>query len=559
MAYTSLPELPPELWGYISSHLSHTDIKSFRLACSQFNNAVFLRLDRVFLSANPLNIEVFCKVASHDKLRHQVTEIIWDEACLTRGPPRTPETHEGHELLSDEDEPDNNREWAEHYSEFYQEELLERHEDEEENGCPNWFKEACEKNIDILKSRKNRDVDRPDHLERREQILAQPPLSECWGHYQHLLNQQKDVIADNSDLQAFLYGVKQFPSLRRVTITPAAHGHLFAPLYRTPMIRAFPKGFNYPIPRGWLYSRINSEPANAYAWNEYPELKERYRGFRIAMRVLANEPNAVSELVLTSHFLPTGINCTIFDEPCQEYDHFATVLKNPGFRRLDITLLVGEESQTGLQACWRSLLNGRLRRALSEAKEIEEFRLHTTFSEALYEKDKYPLIPLESIVPVEKWSNLRHFELAGFVISRDNCISFLKALPKSVRSIEFSMLQFHHAGGWYLMLEEIRQMVSENTLWGGRDATSKPKIAIGFPIRMSKHEPGRGKWIENEVQDFLYNGGENPIEKDYPLQLPLGIGVMKDVFEPNFERPNVDGDLLRELNICKEGYYPPEY
>lgn len=34
---------------------------------------------------------------------------------------------------------------------------------------------------------------------------------------------------------------------------------------------------------------------------------------------------------------------------------------------------------------------------------------------------------------------------------------------------------------------------------------------------------------------------------------------MKDVFEPNFERPNVHGDILRELNICKEGYYPPEY
>ena len=368
MAYTSLLFLPLELWGYTTSYLSNTDIKSLRLACSQFNDAVFLRLNRVFLSANPLKVEVFRNIASHEKLRHQVTEIIWDKACLTRCPPRTPESHEGHELLSDEDdEPanSNTREWAKHYSELYQEEMLERHEDEEGNGCANWLKGACEENIDILKSRKNRDVDRPDHLARREQVLAQPPLRDPWGYYRHLLRQQKDVLADNSDLNAFSYGVKRFPALKRTTITPAAHGHLFVPRCRTPMIRAFPKGLSYPTPRGWLYPRINSEPANAYAWNQYPQLKGRYRGFCTVMRVLANEPN---ELAMTANFLPTGINCTIFDEPCEE----------------------------------------------------------STFLDALYTKDKYPLIPLQSIVPVEKWLSLCHFELSGLVISQDDCISLLK-------------------------------------------------------------------------------------------------------------------------------------
>ena len=78
---------------------------------------------------------------------------------------------------------------------------------------------------------------------------------------------------------------------------------------------------------------------------------------------------------------------------------------------------------------------------------------------------------------------------------------------------------------------------------------------------MSKSNPelGRGKWIEKEVQDFLYSGGENPFDKDYPLQFSLGVGVMKDVFESNFERPNTHGDISREMNICKEGYYTHEY
>lgn len=167
MAYTSLPVLPSELWGYITSHLSNTDIKSLRLACSQFNNAVFLRLDRVFLSANPLNIEVFRNIASHNELRYQVTEIIWDEARFPRGPQRTPETDEGHELLSDEDKPDNKKEWAKNYHLDYREDILERHK-YEANECPKWFKDACEKNLYILRERKGRDVDRPDHIARRE-------------------------------------------------------------------------------------------------------------------------------------------------------------------------------------------------------------------------------------------------------------------------------------------------------------------------------------------------------------------------------------------------------
>lgn len=54
-----------------------------------------------------------------------------------------------------------------------------------------------------------------------------------------------------SDVDALIYGLKRFPALRRMTITPAAHGWIFAPLYETPMIRALLKGLNYPILCGW--------------------------------------------------------------------------------------------------------------------------------------------------------------------------------------------------------------------------------------------------------------------------------------------------------------------
>jgi hypothetical protein len=45
-----------------------------------FENLVPLTFSRVFLSVNPLVIEVFRAVADHPVLRHQITDIIWDDA-----------------------------------------------------------------------------------------------------------------------------------------------------------------------------------------------------------------------------------------------------------------------------------------------------------------------------------------------------------------------------------------------------------------------------------------------------------------------------------------------
>lgn len=160
---------------------------------------------------------------------------------------------------------------------------------------------------------------------------------------------------------------------------------------------------------------------------------------------------------------------------------------------------------------------------------------------------------------MEKWPNLRHFELSISVISQADCISFLNTLPKSVCSIELSMLQFLDNGDRYSMLEVIRRMVSENTMWGDRNSTSRPKITIGLPISNSRPRYGQGRWLEKEVQDFVYGGGESPFKEDFPLDIPFGVGMLKDAFEPNFERPHVHRDTLIELNIYKEHYEPDEY
>lgn len=80
----NIPILPLELWREISSHLPNRDIKCMRLASKRFPVEPWLQ--RVFLSPNPLNIKVLRAIADHEKFRLGVTEIIWDDARLSRGP-----------------------------------------------------------------------------------------------------------------------------------------------------------------------------------------------------------------------------------------------------------------------------------------------------------------------------------------------------------------------------------------------------------------------------------------------------------------------------------------
>lgn len=100
---------------------------------------------------------------------------------------------------------------------------------------------------------------------------AQMPLEACWKYYRQLWDDQTSVIGSEDDEKAFIHGLERFSQLKRVTVTPAAHGWLFAPPYETPMIRAFPHGFKYPIPRGWHCDPVDCLAVEPRLWSESTE------------------------------------------------------------------------------------------------------------------------------------------------------------------------------------------------------------------------------------------------------------------------------------------------
>lgn len=62
--------LPSELIGAICNLLSNRDVKNLRLTHRYLRDTSPLRFDRVYISANPRNIEVLTAIANHDAPHH---------------------------------------------------------------------------------------------------------------------------------------------------------------------------------------------------------------------------------------------------------------------------------------------------------------------------------------------------------------------------------------------------------------------------------------------------------------------------------------------------------
>ncbi|KAF4969558.1 hypothetical protein FSARC_3241 [Fusarium sarcochroum] len=509
-----LSQLPKELRDIVYSYVERNDTKSLRVTCSAMAKDVPLRFDRVFLSANSLNIQVFRAIADHESFRHQVSEIIWDDARLSTGP----------EL---------------------EEERLDYFDDNPDravtaNGCPLWFKSGR--------------LDTRCHFNNCRMPGESLGLWESWAYYKSLLQDQCQILVSNADIEAFKYGLRRFPSLKRVTITPATHGRLWQPLYRTPMIRAFPRGFDYPIPKAWPCS--SPMPIDALPWEsqegdrpyqamygvgcDAEAYRAKWRGYRAVTRVLVEcgQDHHVTELIICGNEIGSGINCHIFDQPCVEYDDLVTLLKRPGFRRLDLDLFTGLLEHED----WVSYKSGLLYNALSQAKSLQHLCLRSTTGIA----DGWPqqldpeeveefVFPLRTIFPIDHWPQLQHFGLSNFLVPLNDLISLLAALPKSLRSVELSHLGWGSLDAnesYHDLLRKIRDTLD----WRSRPMEERPKVHMVASAAAYSNEEGYVQ-VDEAVYSFLYGDGKSPFDHHPNIIYPGEGGVERDIFDPGVAVP----------------------
>lgn len=498
-------KLPNELVKNIFDLLPNRDIKNLRLTCRYLSQAP-LRFDRVFISANPLNIKAFLAVANHESFRQQVQEVIWDDATFT--PLGSSGNGLDHDYSSDEEETDYD----------YQ-------------GL-SWFQQRCREAIEDVESRL---VDKEDGNKQQTQLNNLMPWRESLQYYTQLVKEQDHIFESGADKEAFRYALQhsRFPHLTKVTVTPAAHGFLFFPLYETPMIRAFPHGFTYPIPRGWTCAGNMDVPQRAESWEE--DKQRKWRGFQIVLQVLAGPQitHNISELSFDNHKLLTGINYHIFDQPNKEYDKLCRIVERPGFKKITLSLLMGWLSGQDA-ANWNFLKEGKIISALSKAHDLEELTVQTDYpvDDTCWAGPAEDTISLFDIMPLGK--RLKHLSLSGMQVTQKELISVLSKLPHTLQSIELSFLSVIKGTGNYAgILADIRDKLG----WGYRPIDRRIRVRI--LVRLNQ-DAGRYICLDNEVNDYLYGDGSPPFGvngggNSYAM-ITSGAGMQYDEFDPDFVR-----------------------
>ncbi|KAM0231784.1 hypothetical protein ACHAPO_008365 [Fusarium lateritium] len=517
-----LQKLPNELFNDILDRLANRDRKSLRLTCRYLGSQVTLRLDRVFISANPLNVKVFLAVASHEVFRRQVKEIIWDDVTLLVPPPHDYD-YDNIECGYTSDENEIHKNWMTYQS---------------KGKIPGWFVRYCKKELKNVKSRL---VDKGRDNEQQRRLDNLMPTREAFPYYNHLVQQQDNVIDSGADEQAFIYALQEsrFPHLEKVTVTPAAHGVLFFPLYETPMIRAFPYGFVYPILRGWSYAGDDgSLPLTAERWDDKEE-KRKWRGFRIVSRLFADPklPHNISQLSFDNHKLATGINCLVFDQPNMEYDNLCRALKRPGLKSFTLSLRIRYLSDWDAED-WDFFRKGKLRSLIAGAHALEEMTLQTDYpvESTCWSAPVSDSISLFDIFPIDQWStegNLKHFGLSGVQVTQDDLISLLGKLPPTLQSIELSFLSVIEGTGHYAgILADIRDKLD----WRHRHIDKRIRICV--LVTIDQPDYGRYTCLDKEVNEYIYGDGPPPFGVDGSgsgfRMVEFGTGMQYDEFDPDF-------------------------
>jgi hypothetical protein len=255
-----------------------------------------------------------------------------------------------------------------------------------------------------------------------------------------------------------------------------------------------------------------------------------WRGFDDAMEQLGQSPqHGVIELVIDTNHRLYGIETMLFNSNTRGYKLLAAVLRRPGFRRLDLAVMIGPNIVDARNA----LSNGSLRRAFSEAPGLEHISLRAFEAVGhactVVEHDKC-FIPLNTIFSIDNWPRLQHFGLSQFQVRQDDLLLFLAALPATLRSVELSGLHFLR-GTYRDLLVDMRDTLD----WRRRGAGERPKLTVGIAT-----EPGseRNIWVDREVEHFLYRDGPNPFQVDGGSTVAKGMGVVRDAFDPDYEQQN---------------------
>ncbi|KAF9778298.1 hypothetical protein IL306_004023, partial [Fusarium sp. DS 682] len=500
-----LDRLPVELLSKIIFALPNADIKNLRLTCTFLGDIALPRLSRIFISTNPQDIEIFTLIADHDVFRFKVTEIIYDDSRFDQ------DYDTPHDVYMEGDEGDIG----------------------DVTGVPDWFR--------MVYSYIVNDIDSDEHWfapHVKEALKTRCTPVESYEVFRKMKREQDEVVASGWDADALKYGLSRFPNLRKLTLSPAAHGIHGRLFYPTPTLRSLCPGLILPLGRGWPVTFIE-EDRILRPWNGRnvldQEEKRKWRGFCVVTKQLAqhireNPMSDVSEFVVESRQLWTAISCRVFDNPeYDEYQDLVTILSHPRLRRLELSLGCGGQAREN----WCSFRRGFLYKVLSMATHLERFSFYTTIPVLRkpwqgFENNEANWVSLRTLFPISKWSCLRHYSLSRLFVKQADVMEFMSALPPTLEVLEFSFLVFiRNEGDYNSLLRDMR----DNLGWRERPAGNRPNLVVLVNASYSERA-GVVTDVSPAVEDFVYRWGSNPFPEGKWIGVLPGKGTLVDFLDP---------------------------
>ncbi|KAF2027690.1 hypothetical protein EK21DRAFT_114625 [Setomelanomma holmii] len=311
----SILDLPAEVLAIVCQDLSNLDIKRLRLTCKILAKNVDLRINRVYVSPNRANLQCLQKILDHPRYRHQVHELVWDDAQLEEYP-----DVEDFSRVVTLDEANSKRDI---------ESMLE------------WYTVSDESDDEELKQFEHDDFFMEDgrltevakgillrhNTQSAKDVLAQNAtrmsIEDSWDHYQDLYREEQEIMSRQLDVAALRQVLRACPNLRRVTLTSAIWYPWNTHAYRnSPFLQSLPPGFRKPSVWPWLTYRPQSTPAQAAyisktlrmpILEKTGSLPREFRGYSILVSTLLNmRQSSISEFIIDPAMETTGISHQLF-------------------------------------------------------------------------------------------------------------------------------------------------------------------------------------------------------------------------------------------------------
>lgn len=267
-------------------------------------------------------------------------------------------------------------------------------------------------------------------------------LEESFDLYNRLYDEQRSIIESGEDVETLVLGLKSFPNLEKVTISPETWRiKPLSPRFPTPFFRSLAPGFQMPLPCAWL-GRDSDDPAEdaleklRLPWDD---AKEEWRGYQVVTSALlcTSPHHSVTELIIDTNFELTGLSHQLFaaDEQNTGYNTTMQLFRTVALTRLELMLNTTTAEETGFSY----FHNGRIRAALSHLSSLRHLALGTSIDTA-DDDDLQDIeeawVDIDEILPIHVLKpKLESFELRNFLLHGESLYSAL---------VEFTSLSALH-------------------------------------------------------------------------------------------------------------------